>query len=107
MRSPGYHDDLVVQTTTMTLARWHTRKVEWADALRSGQIRVTGTRALARMLPTWNLRAIHRHNGAGIASACRRRLRRGIHLPPAAGGARLAPCGADRRDNPVRSSARY
>jgi hypothetical protein len=41
----------------MALARWHTRKVEWADALRSGQIRVTGSRALARMLPTWNLRA--------------------------------------------------
>jgi hypothetical protein len=34
-----------------------TRKIKWADALRSGQIRVTGPRALAGMLPTWNLRA--------------------------------------------------
>src|SRR4029450_5650124 len=57
LKSPGYPDDLVVQTTTMTLAKWHTRQIEWADALRSGQIRVTGPRALARMLPTWNLRA--------------------------------------------------
>jgi DNA-binding HxlR family transcriptional regulator len=56
-KSPGYDDDLVVETTTMTLARWHTRKIEWAEALRSGQIRVTGPRALAGMLPTWNLRA--------------------------------------------------
>lgn len=56
-KSPGYDDDLVVQTTTMTLAKWHTRQLEWADAQRSGQIRVTGPRALARMLPTWNLRA--------------------------------------------------
>jgi hypothetical protein len=57
LKSPGYPDDLVVQTTTMTLARWHTRQIEWAHALRSGQIRVTGPRALARLLPAWNLRA--------------------------------------------------
>lgn len=56
-KPPGYPDDLVVHTTTMTLARWHTRQLSWASALRSGQIRVTGPRALARMLPTWNLRA--------------------------------------------------
>jgi DNA-binding HxlR family transcriptional regulator len=55
--SPGDQDDLVVQTTTMTLARWHTRQLDWAAALRAGEIRVTGPRALARMLPTWNLRA--------------------------------------------------
>ncbi len=57
LKSPGYPDDLVVQTTTMTLAKWHTSQLEWSNALRSGQIRVTGPRELARMLPTWNLRA--------------------------------------------------
>ena len=57
LKSPGYPDDLVVQTTIMTLAKWHTRQIEWADALRSGQIGVTGPHELARMLPTWNLRA--------------------------------------------------
>jgi hypothetical protein len=41
----------------MTLAKWHTRQIEWADALRSGQIGVAGPRELARKLPTWNLRA--------------------------------------------------
>jgi hypothetical protein len=57
LKSPGYEDDLVVKTRTMTLARWHTRELEWADALRAGLIQVTGPRALAKMLPTWNLRA--------------------------------------------------
>jgi DNA-binding HxlR family transcriptional regulator len=57
LKSPGYPDDLVVQTTTMALAKWHTRQIEWADALRSGQIGVIGPRNLARMLPAWNLRA--------------------------------------------------
>jgi DNA-binding HxlR family transcriptional regulator len=57
LKSPGYPDDLVVQTTAMALARWHTNQLEWADALRTGEIHVTGSRALARMLPTWNLRS--------------------------------------------------
>jgi hypothetical protein len=39
-------------TNPRTLAKWHTRQLEWADAQRPGQIRVTGPRALARMLPT-------------------------------------------------------
>jgi len=56
-KPPGFPDDVVVHTTTMTLARWHTRQIEWAHALRSGKIRITGPRELARMLPTWNLRA--------------------------------------------------
>ena len=56
-KSPGDDDDLVVQTTTMTLAKWHTRQLEWADAQRPGQIRVTGPHALARMLPTGIARA--------------------------------------------------
>ena len=57
LKSPGYDDDLVVQTRTITLARWHTRQLEWTDALRSGLIQVTGPPALAKMLPTWNIRA--------------------------------------------------
>ena len=57
IKPPGFDDDLVVQTTAMTLAQWHTKQIEWATAVRSGTIRVTGPRALARALPTWNLRA--------------------------------------------------
>jgi hypothetical protein len=56
-KPPGFDDDLVVSTSAVTLARWHTRQIEWADAIRAGTIRVTGPRVLARMLPTWNLRS--------------------------------------------------
>jgi hypothetical protein len=55
-KPPGFEDDLVVGTTAVTLARWHTRQIDWADAIRSGKIRVTGPRTLATALPTWNLR---------------------------------------------------
>ncbi|MGH8775764.1 MAG: winged helix-turn-helix transcriptional regulator [Jiangellaceae bacterium] len=55
-KAPGFDDDLVVETSAMTLVRWHTKQIEWADAVRSGKIRVTGPRALAKALPTWNLR---------------------------------------------------
>jgi len=56
-KRPGFDDDLVVETSAMILARWHTKQIEWADAVRSGKIRVTGPRTLATALPTWNLRA--------------------------------------------------
>jgi DNA-binding HxlR family transcriptional regulator len=56
-KPPKFEEDLVVETTAMALARWHTRRLEWAAALRSGALRVTGPRALAEALPTWNLRA--------------------------------------------------
>jgi DNA-binding HxlR family transcriptional regulator len=56
-KPPGFEDDLVVDTTAVTLTRWHTRQLEWADAIRSGKIRITGLRTLATALPTWNLRA--------------------------------------------------
>jgi DNA-binding HxlR family transcriptional regulator len=53
---PGFDEDLVVQTDARTFARWHMKQLEWADALRSGRIRITGPRALAKALPTWNRR---------------------------------------------------
>ena len=56
-KSPGFDDHLVVETSAMILAQWHTKQIEWAHAVRSGKIRVTGPRALANSLPTWNLRA--------------------------------------------------
>jgi hypothetical protein len=52
---PGFGDDLVVTITDpLTFARWHLGLVEWAAALRSGGIHVSGTRTLSRALPTWN-----------------------------------------------------
>lgn len=53
---PGFDEDLVVQTDGKTFALWHMKHIEWADALRTRRIRITGPRSLARALPTWNRR---------------------------------------------------
>jgi hypothetical protein len=52
----GFSEDLIVETDGMTLARWHMKKLECADALGSWSIRVIGPHPLARALPTWNRR---------------------------------------------------
>jgi DNA-binding HxlR family transcriptional regulator len=52
---PGFGDDLVVTITDpLTFARWHMGLVNWAAALRSGKIQVSGPRALRLAFPTWN-----------------------------------------------------
>jgi len=64
---PGFDEDLIVETDGKTFANWHLKHLEWADALRAGRIRVTGPRALARALPTWNRRGFQaqdRHDEA-------------------------------------------
>jgi DNA-binding HxlR family transcriptional regulator len=53
---PGFDEDLVVETDTRTFALWHMKHLEWADALRAGRIRFSGSRSLASALPTWNRR---------------------------------------------------
>ncbi|MDP8927632.1 MAG: hypothetical protein M3O70_03400 [Actinomycetota bacterium] len=57
-KHPGFEEDLVVVVEdTVAFARWHLGQIEWGDALRSGAIRVSGNRDLARSLPTWNRHA--------------------------------------------------
>jgi DNA-binding HxlR family transcriptional regulator len=52
---PGFGDDLVVTITDpLIFAHWHMGRVDWAAALRSGGIQVSGPPALSRALPTWN-----------------------------------------------------
>lgn len=54
---PGHGDDLVVKVNDpMVFARWHLGQIEWAKALRSGGITVTGPSDLRKALPTWNRR---------------------------------------------------
>lgn len=54
---PGYGDDLVVVVNNaMVFARWHLGQIDWAKALRSGGVTVTGRRDLRMALPTWNRR---------------------------------------------------
>ena len=84
---PGFDEDLIVTVRDSTIfARWHLGLLEWGDALRSGDIRVDGPRALARALPEWNKRdrvATSRLDGRGPASA-RRPLPEGATPPPVA-----------------------
>lgn len=54
MKHPGYQEDLIVDADAETFVKWHMGWVGWAEALRAGKIRVTGNRALAKALPTWN-----------------------------------------------------
>lgn len=52
---PGFGDDLVVVIEDpLAFARWHLGLLDWAVALRSRAIRVTGRADLRRALPTWN-----------------------------------------------------
>jgi DNA-binding HxlR family transcriptional regulator len=55
---PGFEEDLIVETDAKTFAHWHLKHIEWADAVRSGRIRIAGPRPLARALPTWNRRGL-------------------------------------------------
>ncbi|MGI8873278.1 MAG: FAD-binding protein [Egibacteraceae bacterium] len=73
---PGFGDDLVVAVDdALTFAKWHLGLVEWAAALRSGGIAVSGPSHLRRALPTWNsgpetharMRAEHERS-PGVAS---------------------------------------
>ena len=52
---PGFGDDLVVVVDDPVIfARWHLGHIEWAAALRSGGVTVTGPADLRRALPAWN-----------------------------------------------------
>jgi DNA-binding HxlR family transcriptional regulator len=57
-KHPGGEEDLVVLVhEPLVFARWHLGEIQWRHALRSGAIEVTGSRNLARALPTWNRNA--------------------------------------------------
>ncbi len=57
-KDPGFDEDVIVAVEdTVAFARWHLGQLEWGEAVRSGGIRVSGSRELARALPTWNSRA--------------------------------------------------
>jgi DNA-binding HxlR family transcriptional regulator len=67
---PRFGDDLVVRIEDpLTFARWHMGQVDWAAALRSGGIQVSGSRELSRALPTWNAGPeVHTRLRANLAS---------------------------------------
>jgi DNA-binding HxlR family transcriptional regulator len=54
LKHPGFDEDLVVDAEAEWFVKWHMGWVSWADAVAGGHITVTGPRALAKALPTWN-----------------------------------------------------
>jgi hypothetical protein len=54
LKHPGYDEDLVVEADAEAFVKWHMGWHSWAEAVKAGPICVTGDRALAKALPTWN-----------------------------------------------------
>jgi DNA-binding HxlR family transcriptional regulator len=54
LKHPGFEEDLVVEADAEAFTLWHLGRVRWTDAVKDGRISVSGPRALARDLPTWN-----------------------------------------------------
>ena len=54
---PGFEHDLEVKARSQPFTLWHVGRLSWGQAVRTGAIRVSGPRALATALPTWNERA--------------------------------------------------
>lgn len=80
-KPPAADDDLVITTDTTTLIGWHSGRISFASARRSGALTVAGSHALIRALPTWgglspfaNVRPA-RTRGKGTASSPPRELR--------------------------------
>ena len=61
LKDPGFDVDLVVTVDATTMARVWTGALTFAQAVRSGGLRVEGDRALARALPTWLLLSHYAH----------------------------------------------
>lgn len=51
---PGDDPALEVEAESLPFVNWHRGALEWPQAVRSGQIRLRGSRELARSLPKWN-----------------------------------------------------
>ncbi len=54
---PGFEPDVRVRSTDAAFTGWHIGRLEWSQAVRSGEIEVSGSRTLARQVPSWNERA--------------------------------------------------
>jgi hypothetical protein len=88
---PEFGDDLIVTINDpLSFARWHLGHIDWATALISGGITVTGPRDLRRALPTWNRRP---EIGVRLLAARRRAASRSD--PGASVGAHVTASHAD------------
>jgi DNA-binding HxlR family transcriptional regulator len=61
LKDPGFEVDLVVSADAATIARVWMGAVSFADAMRSGGLRVEGPRDLVRAFPSWLLLSHYAH----------------------------------------------
>ena len=54
---PGDEPDLYIEAESLAFVDWHRGALPWSHAIRDGRITATGSTALTRSLPTWNLHA--------------------------------------------------
>jgi hypothetical protein len=53
VRSPGFEDDIVLRTDSVTLNDFHHGRLDFAEAVRRGAIEADGPPNLLKALPTW------------------------------------------------------
>ncbi|CAN5787559.1 hypothetical protein BH23ACT5_BH23ACT5_15180 [soil metagenome] len=52
---PGGEPDVTVVAESLAFVDWHRGRLPWLEVIRAGRIQVTGSKQVARVLPTWNL----------------------------------------------------
>lgn len=58
---PGGESDLDVTSESLAFVEWHRGTLGWLEAARDGRIEFSGSRTLARALPSWHLPETLRH----------------------------------------------
>jgi DNA-binding HxlR family transcriptional regulator len=58
---PGFDEDLYLEAEAEAFVKWHLGRLTWAEATRSGRIRLQGHSSLVRAFPTWNARSMFAH----------------------------------------------
>lgn len=59
VKYPGFEEDLVVHTDSVTLTEVHRGRLPFDQAVRSGALRIDGPGELVRALPTWGGRSYY------------------------------------------------
>ncbi len=51
---PGFEPDVWVEAQSRAFVEWHIGRLRWSRAVAQGQIKVRGSKRIARELPKWN-----------------------------------------------------
>ena len=53
MKDPGFDEDLIVATDSVTLTNVHRGRLDFGQAIKSGRLTVSGQADVARAFPIW------------------------------------------------------